>query len=95
MKKEMIEKLKNNLELVEEKLNKYDPEESNKVKQEKLELISAALQTIYSYIEGQMGGSDQELENIKIRYRNLDHKSKELKKELANSPDDSEKKYLG
>jgi phage-related minor tail protein len=90
-----MEKLDDNIEFVEEKLHNYDPEQSNEAKQKKLETISSALQTIYSYIEGAMGGSDQELENIKIRYRNLDHEYKELKKKLENSPDDRKKDYLG
>jgi phage-related minor tail protein len=91
----MIEKLKNNIEFVEEKLQDYDPEQSNEIKKKKLDEISSTLETIYSYIEGAMGGSDQELENIKIRYRNLDHEYKNLKKKLDNSPDDREKNYLG
>lgn len=91
----MIERLKNNLEFVEEKLQDYDPEQSNEIKKKKLDEISSTLETIYSYIEGAMGGSDQELENIKIRYRNLDHEYKELKKKLENSPDDRKKNYLG
>lgn len=90
-----MDKLDDNIEFVEEKLHNYDPAQSNEAKQKKLETISSALQTIYSYIEGAMGGSDQELENIKIRYRNLDHEYKELKKKLANSPDDRKKDYLG
>lgn len=95
LKKEMIEKIKNNIEFVEEELQDYDPEQSNEIKQKKLDIISSALKTIYSYIEGAMGGSDQELENIKIRYRNLDHEYKELKENLDNSPDDRKKDYLG
>lgn len=95
MKKEMIERLQNNIEFVEEKLQNYDPEQSNEIKQKKLDEISSTLETIYSYIEGAMGGSDQELENIKIRYRNLDHEYKDLKKKLENSPDDRKKNYLG
>ena len=91
----MIERLKHNIEFVEEKLQNYDLEQSNKIKQKRLDEISSTLETIYSYIEGAMGGSDQELENIKIRYRNLDHEYKELKKKLENSPDDSKKNYLG
>ncbi len=91
----MIERLQNNIEFVEEKLQNYDPEQSNEIKQKKLDEISSTLETIYSYIEGAMGGSDQELENIKIRYRNLDHEYKELKKKLENSPDDRKKNYLG
>jgi phage-related minor tail protein len=91
----MIERLQNNIEFVEEKLQNYDPEQSNEIKQKKLDEISSTLETIYSYIEGAMGGSDQELENIKIRYRNLDHEYKDLKKKLENSPDDRKKNYLG
>ncbi len=91
----MIKKIKNNIAFVEEELQDYDSELSNEVKQKKLDEISSALETIYSYIEGAMGGSDQELENIKIRYRNLDHEYKELKKTFDNSPDDRKKDYLG
>lgn len=94
MKNQIIKKLKKNIEFVEEKIKNYDPEQSNEVKQQNLDIIASTLKTIYSYIEVSMGINDQEIENIKIRYRNLDHKYKKLKKELDNSPDDSKKNYL-
>lgn len=90
----MIEKLKKNIETVEEELRDYDPEQSNEVKQQNLSEIASSLKTIYSYIEVSMGINDREIENIKIRYRNLDHQYKKLKKNLDNSPDDTKKDYL-
>lgn len=90
----MINKLKNNIEIVEEKLKNYDPEQSNEIKQKNLNIIASALKTIYSYIEVSMGINDREVENIKIKYRNLDHQYKKLKKKLDNAPDDTKKNYL-
>ena len=89
-----FEKAKNTIKNIEEKLKEYNDEDTFDMKEFQLGVISLKLKTVYNYIK-HTKQNNQELENLKIKYRNLVNQYRKLKDKLDKEFDESKNDYLG
>jgi len=89
-----FEKAKKTIKNIEEKLKEYNDEDTFDMKEFQLGVISLKLNTVYNYIK-HTKQNNQELENLKINYRNLVNQYRKLKDKLDKEFDESKNDYLG